>query len=91
MRSRYSAFAVGDTAYLLSTWHPETRPKHLELDPDLQWRRLDIVRVEAGGPLDTLGFVEFRAHWRSGEGRGVQEESSRFRRVDGRWYYLDGR
>jgi uncharacterized protein YchJ len=26
MRSRYSAFAVGDPAYLLATWHPTTRP-----------------------------------------------------------------
>ena len=26
MRSRYSAFAVGDAAYLLRTWHPSDRP-----------------------------------------------------------------
>jgi hypothetical protein len=26
MRSRYSAFAVGEAAYLLTTWHPTTRP-----------------------------------------------------------------
>lgn len=26
MRSRYSAFAVGDEAYLLRSWHPTTRP-----------------------------------------------------------------
>ena len=29
MRSRYSAFAVGDAAYLLATWHPSTRPAAL--------------------------------------------------------------
>ena len=34
MRSRYSAFVVLDAGYLLRTWHPETRPASLELDPD---------------------------------------------------------
>ena len=37
MRSRYSAFAVGDAAYLLATWHPSTRPPALELDPGVRW------------------------------------------------------
>ena len=32
MRSRYSAFVVGDAAYLLATWHPSTRPAELELE-----------------------------------------------------------
>jgi hypothetical protein len=27
MRSRYSAFAVGDVGYLLRTWHPSSRPR----------------------------------------------------------------
>ena len=90
MRSRYSAFAAGNRRYLLNTWHPSTRPAGLELDPDLQWRRLDIVETAAGGPLDDSGVVRFRAHYRDGSGRGVQEETSRFVRVGGNWLYLDG-
>ncbi|MCC3266765.1 YchJ family protein [Arthrobacter gengyunqii] len=90
MRSRYSAFAVGDQPYLLRTWHPSTRPDRLELDGDLQWRRLDIVETSAGGPLDGQGVVRFRAHYRDGAARGIQEETSRFVRVDGVWLYLDG-
>jgi SEC-C motif-containing protein len=35
MRSRYSAFALGEAAYLLSTWHPSTRPRALDLEPDV--------------------------------------------------------
>src|SRR2546429_6760422 len=27
MRSRYSAFAVGDAGYLLRTWYPSARPR----------------------------------------------------------------
>ncbi|GMA87172.1 UPF0225 protein [Angustibacter aerolatus] len=91
MRSRYSAFAVGDTAYLLATWHPSTRPATLELDTGTRWRFLEIVSTSGGGLLDTDGVVEFRAHHVHDRARGVQHEVSRFTRVDGRWSYVDGR
>lgn len=90
MRSRYSAFAIRDEAYLLKTWHPSTRPATLDLDAGLQWRRLDIVETSAGGPLDETGIVRFRAHFRDEAGRGVQEETSRFVRISGVWLYVDG-
>ena len=90
MRSRYSAFAVGNRQYLLDTWHPSTRPAVLDLDADLQWRRLDIVDTVAGGPLDNTGVVRFRAHYRAGVERGIQEETSSFMRINGNWLYVDG-
>lgn len=90
MRSRYSAFVVLDKEYLLQTWHPRTRPSSLELDPEMQWRRLDILSTRLGGPLDAEGTVEFAAHYRSDGERGVHHETSRFLREDRRWYYLDG-
>ncbi|TFD78374.1 YchJ family protein [Cryobacterium psychrophilum] len=90
MRSRYSAFAVGDAAYLLATWHPLTRPASLELDASLVWTRLVIDRTSGGGPFDREGLVEFTAHYRSDEERGTQHETSRFERVDRVWYYVDG-
>ena len=89
MRSRYSAYVLEDEAYLLATWHPQTRPTTLALDPDLRWYRLDILDRTAGGPLDTEGEVEFEAYWRSPDERGSQRERSRFVREGGRWYYLD--
>jgi SEC-C motif-containing protein len=89
MRSRYSAFVVLDADYLLRTWHPDTRPLELELDPAMQWRRLDIVSTSRGGPLDTEGTVEFMARFRQAGGHGVHRETSRFVREDRRWYYLD--
>lgn len=93
MRSRYSAFAVGDTEYLRTTWHPSTRPADLVLDDDLEWRRLDVVRTGSGGPFDTAGVVEFVAHHRSRtdpSDRGRLHEVSRFVREGERWYYVDG-
>jgi SEC-C motif domain protein len=89
MRSRYTAFVVHDAGYLLRTWHPDTRPGELKLDPEMEWRRLDIVTTGRGGPLDSEGTVEFKAHFRYDGERGVHHETSRFLRVDRRWYYLD--
>ncbi len=93
MRSRYSAFAVGDADYLRATWHPSTRPDSVDLDDDVAWRRLDVLRTEAGGPFDDAGVVEFVAHHRSRSRpteRGRLHETSRFVREGGRWLYLDG-
>jgi SEC-C motif-containing protein len=90
MRSRYTAFAVGDSAYLLRTWHPSTRPKSLELDGDVRWFRLDIDAATRGGLLDAEGTVEFSAHYRAGGHADRQHEVSRFVRVDRHWVYLDG-
>lgn len=90
MRSRYCAFAVGDTGYVLASWHPSTRPQTLEAEPDVVWRRLDVLRTEAGGPFDNVGFVEFRAFWRQSGGRGALHERSRFERADGSWLYVNG-
>lgn len=89
MRSRYSAFAIGDAAYLLASWHPATRPRSVELDPAVRWTGLDVLATTGGGLLDREGTVEFRAHWRSGGGSGDQHEVSRFVREDGAWRYLD--
>ncbi|TAJ48059.1 MAG: hypothetical protein EPO52_07730 [Herbiconiux sp.] len=100
MRSRYTAFAVRDAAYLLHSWHPSTRPATLELEPGIRWFRLDILDRVAGGLLDSTGIVEFEARYRmppagnSGdESRpavGIQHERSRFERAEGRWTYVDG-
>jgi SEC-C motif-containing protein len=90
MRSRYSAFAVGDAAYLRRTWHPSTRPADLDLDPEVRWRRLDVLATAGGGPFDTTGTVEFRATYSDPRGRGSLHEVSRFVREDGAWSYVDG-
>ena len=90
MRSRYSAFVVGDAGYLLTTWHPTTRPRTLDLDDGVRWTGLDVLATSGGSLLAAEGTVEFRAS-NVHEGRaGAQHENSRFVREDGRWRYLDG-
>ena len=90
MRSRFSAFAVGDADYLLVTWHPATRPRTLDLEPDVRWTALDILASTGGTLLSAEGTVEFRAHYVRDGAAGSQHENSRFARDDGNWRYLDG-
>lgn len=88
MRSRYSAFALGNVPYLLATWHDSTRPASLELQENAKWLGLDIRQCRSTGPHSAE--VEFVARYRLA-GRAVrQHELSRFVCEDGRWYYVDG-
>jgi SEC-C motif domain protein len=91
MRSRYSAFAVSDEAYLLATWHPTTRPASLDLDSTLKWRRLQILGLTGGTEQDDTGTVEFVAHyWDTARNQyGRQHENSRFTCQDRRWLYVE--
>lgn len=88
MRSRYSAFALGDADYLLGTWHPSARPRTLDLDPETQWTRLAVLETDGGGLLDTTGTVSFRAVYVLDGKRHVMNETSRFVREGKRWLYV---
>ncbi|MEU4601657.1 YchJ family metal-binding protein [Kribbella sp. NPDC023972] len=88
MRSRYSAFVVGDAAYLLRTWSSATRPAGLQLDRDIEWTGLEILGTADGSPFHTEGMVEFRAGYQVGGRPGHQHERSRFVREDGAWVYV---
>jgi len=90
MRSRYSAFVVGDADHLFRTWHPRTRPDDLMLPVHRTWSGLVVLATEAGGAGDDAGVVEFEAHYVSGGRAGVQHEVSRFERRRGRWVYVEG-
>ena len=90
MRSRFTAFARGDAAHLIRTWHPSTRPSELELDEDVRWTRLDVRDVERGGPFDTEGIVLFEAFFRDAGSPGTLRERSRFVREHRTWLYVDG-
>ncbi|OZI36651.1 hypothetical protein CEG14_16920 [Bordetella genomosp. 1] len=89
MRSRYSAFVLDELAYLLDTWHPDTRPSALEPNaPDMKWLGLD-VRASAQQD-ENHATVEFVARCKQAGRASRMHELSRFERIDGRWYYLDG-
>src|SRR5262245_51845474 len=78
MRSRFSAFSVGDEAYLLRTWHPGTRPRRVGIDGATRWVRLAILDSTGGSAFHTEGTVRFRAHYVEGGRAGEMVENSRF-------------
>jgi SEC-C motif-containing protein len=88
MRSRYAAFAVGDDAYLLASWHRSTRPPLVALDPSTEWLGLDVLATARGRLFDDDGTVEFVAHYRHAGRPGVVHEVSRFVRDGHRWRYV---
>ena len=86
MRSRYSAYVLGQIEYLLATWHPSTAPGELELSP-VKWIDLDVRHAEASGDA---GVVEFVARCRLNGRAQRMHEISHFVRQGSRWYYIDG-
>jgi SEC-C motif-containing protein len=91
MRSRYCAYVLADTAYLVSTWHPTTRPVRLDHASAIgtRWLGLEVRQHVATGADSAI--VEFVARFKTGGGRAQRlHETSRFVREDGRWYYVDG-
>lgn len=92
MRARFSAFVLADSDFLIASWAPDTRPMRAELegsgeDSGPRWRRLIVAASEND---DDHGWVRFRALAQQADGWLALEETSRFRRIDGQWFYLDG-
>lgn len=95
MRSRFTAYALGDADHLLVTWQGRHRPDRTDLAESLSagltWTRLVIHDTQGGGPGDRTGRVEFTALARDRDGAKVRmREDSRFVREGGHWLYVDG-
>jgi SEC-C motif domain protein len=89
MRSRYSAYVLGLSAYLLDTWHASTSPGELALLP-IKWLGLEVRHAQSAGDAGVVEFVaRFRSLDQGGRAQRMQE-ISRFVREQGRWLYIDG-
>lgn len=91
MRSRYSAFVVGNEDYLRYSWHPDNCPKNIHLNEKTQWLGLKIKSTRAGSIDDETGEVEFIARNKIDGKASRLHENSRFNRFNGRWVYVDGK
>jgi len=89
MRSRYSAYVVRDAAYILSTWHPSTRPAHIDPHAIPAWTGLQIIGAETEDAAGR-GTVEFKARAVNQDRLLLLHEKSRFVRENGQWLYVDG-
>lgn len=96
MRSRYSAYTMGDIAYIKKTSAPETHKDFdtkaaKEWSESAEWRGLKVLSVDKGGAEDKKGTVEFQATYKQ-DGKVLEHhEVSKFRRdSSGKWLFVDG-
>ena len=90
MRSRYTAFTLGNVAYLKNTLSKAEQVDFNMTEEDLaasSWQGLDIKNTEAGLEGDERGIVEFVARYKESGTQHVLHERSTFCREDGRWVY----
>ena len=99
MRSRYTAYSMGEADYLIKTWHPSkqnqlNRDELLQSAKETQWLRLEVVKSNQNG---TFGTVEFKAFFKHREAElGIKgvfnclQEASRFEKIADQWFYVDG-
>lgn len=97
MRSRYSAYAVGLSGYIMQTTHPRNPsallPKDkwkneiLEFSKNTEFLGLTILEVIEG---ERESFVTFRASLKQQGKDASFTEKSRFEKADGKWLYVDG-
>lgn len=94
MRSRYSAYVKGTIDYIVETHDPATREEidrkaSEEWSKQSEWTGLEILNTKKGGEGDSDGEVEFIARGKTGGKEFAHHERSRFRKVEGRWFYMD--
>ena len=94
MRSRYSAYVLGDAQYIYRTWDETTRPSLQSLRASFKTKEtsefisLKIVSTSKGEVDDDTGTVEFIAAYGDINKPQSLHENSYFRRNKGRWVYL---
>mgnify|MGYP000331622833 CR=1 FL=1 len=89
MCSRYSAFYLGKTGYLIATLHPDHRQQNDEQEQtetinNTQWLGLKIISHQ---PAKLAATVEFCAFYQDTP-VGQLHEKSHFIKQQGQWYYL---
>jgi SEC-C motif domain protein len=90
MRSRYSAYVLGNAEYLKASQRaPLDEKGTLSWSGSVRWVGL-TVHDARGGPDDAVGEVAFTARYLSGDKLCSLHERSAFERAGGRWIYTTG-
>jgi len=96
MRSRYTAFAIGDMKYLRTTLTARSRKDFDEnaaraWSKNSKWKGLKVLSSKLGGAADRKGEVEFIATYeQDGEGLDHHEVAQFERSADGDWLFVTG-
>ncbi|MBL1420285.1 MAG: YchJ family protein [Alphaproteobacteria bacterium] len=95
MRSRYTAYTLGNVDYILATWAEEARKAINPADiikrsKENEYINLKIISKIGGTRKHTQGQVEFAASFKSLGKHQTHHEISNFIKQDEKWYYVDG-
>lgn len=94
LRSRYSAFVVGDVDYIVDTHHSKTK-KDVKRDEIAQWSKestwkgMKVLEKEAGEASDDKGVLIFHAQYEQNGKHQDHMERSFFEKENGEWRFLD--
>jgi len=92
MRSRYSAFALGEVDWIMASHHPDTvgeidRDEVEQWSASSEWLGLRIRETEGGESGDDTGTVTFRARYKV-QGRQVDHvEHAHFEKDGASWRF----
>jgi len=94
MRSRYCAYAKAEIDYLFSSTAPSQR-ENIDREEMRSWAErsnwLGLEIISAPKPEGNKGEVEFIARYTDGDTPLEHHELAEFRKIDGDWYFHDGR
>lgn len=96
MRARYSAFTQGEIEFVEKTNRGKAQ-KAFDAEAARQWSAEATwhgLHILATSPIDEksdLGYVEFVADCEEQGQRYHAHERSRFEKIEGQWFYTDGR
>ncbi len=96
LRSRYSAYTLGNIGYLADTLSPDVRGDFDQIEAettagDTKWQGLEVRAIVDGGEDDETGSVEFIARFRLHDQPRMHHELADFRRENGRWMCVGGK
>lgn len=94
MRSRYSAYVLGQIDYLIETTLPAQqsgldRAAISAWSLHSTWLGLEVLGSELLGGQPEHAWVSFTARWHDAQGEHAHSERSAFVQREGRWYFLD--
>lgn len=94
MRSRYSAYVVGDIDYVANT---QTNSEDFDFDDAKKWSEestwlgLEIIDTKKGQDQDKEGIVEFKVSYNDNKGEEfIHHERSSFIKDQDQWLFEEG-
>ena len=96
MQSRYSAYVIVASQYLIDSTHISQRAKYSKADieawaKECHWQKLEIIDCKKGLSDDSVGEVEFKAYYQDSKNiLQIHHEKSVFKKENGNWFYVNG-